>query len=181
MIKIIKNLKIPIKNEKGMELIQIFGLIAIALILAAALMHTAQRQLGEQVGSVGEEIVSIYDFVEFPEAEKPVEDVASMAYDSQRLGGLLAEFYGKAENTISEYTHLKSGTIHHLTGKGNNIKFKTTAKWNRGDSLLINGKEARIYNYTGARLEKTEIFASSVIVNMSIMYVESQDIYICYL
>lgn len=43
------------------------------------------------------------------------------------------------ENGIAVYAHTKSGTVHTLAGKGNNIKFKATADFVAGDTIEIGG------------------------------------------
>lgn len=41
--------------------------------------------------------------------------------------------------TVQPYTHSKSGTIHTLTGSGNNIRFVATNGFNAGDTIKVNG------------------------------------------
>lgn len=184
MIKLFKKLTKSLKDSKGMELIQIMGLMAVALVLAGVLMLSAQGEIGTRMENVGENIASIYDFVKAPEEgekEDPSIQTVLTAFDSERLGGQLPDYYGKATDSISTYTHLKSGTVHNLTGSGDNIKFLTTADWEANDTLTINGKEARIYDLLGERIEGTALFKTGVIVNMFINYIESEDAYNCYL
>ena len=45
-----------------------------------------------------------------------------------------------AENGVNLYTHQKSGTVHTLTGSGNNIRFAATADFAAGDTIQVNGQ-----------------------------------------
>lgn len=45
-----------------------------------------------------------------------------------------------AENGMSLYIHQKSGTVHSLTGSGDNIRFAATADFAAGDTVQVNGQ-----------------------------------------
>lgn len=62
--------------------------------------------------------------------------------DGQPQLALTPESIGAAaaENGVSLYTHKKSGTVHTLTGSGNNIRFAATASFAAGDTIQVNGQ-----------------------------------------
>lgn len=64
-------------------------------------------------------------------------DTAAMEQIAE-LGRVIAEV-GQPYNGIMPYTHTKNGTVHELTGSGNNIKFTATAAFEEGDSVTVNG------------------------------------------
>ena len=55
-------------------------------------------------------------------------------------------------NSISIYTHSKSGTTHALTGTGNNIKFVADAAYNEDDTITVNGTTVTAQTQDGATL-----------------------------
>lgn len=59
--------------------------------------------------------------------------------NASKLGGKLPEDYAAVENALGVYTHTKSGTVHSLTGKGDNIRFVATADFAAGDTVQVNG------------------------------------------
>ena len=81
-----------------------------------------------------------------------------------------AGFDEKADKgeAFATYTHVKSGTVHNLVGTGNNIKFLSTARWNPGDSLTINGTPCKCWNQNGVRVENENLFANNVFVTIVI-------------
>ena len=177
----------PVLNEKGMELIQVMGIMAIALVLAGALMLAAKGGISDQLSGIGNSIASIYDYVEVSEEDDGSTDVEvnpadklAIAYDSQRLGGQLPSYYATqgsveaaqnsaddamekaeqadtnaseaqatadeakeiaqnaADGSIGTYTHSVSGTVHTLTGSGENGKFKAVSAGTIS-SFAVNG------------------------------------------
>ena len=66
--------------------------------------------------------------------------------NSTNFNGQPASYYA-ALNTqgISTYTHSKSGTVHNLTGSGNNGKVKMTANVSAGDTFTVNGQSVSAY------------------------------------
>ena len=79
------------------------------------------------------------------------------------------------------FTHSKSGTVHNLTGDYYNnsmMRFASMEPWNKGDTLKINGKEARCYDSKkGVRCEDKVLFAKYVIVNVPVNYAPDEDVY----
>lgn len=86
-------------------------------------------------------------------------DMQKAVYDSDNDG-----IVDKAKNGFHWYIHSKSGTVHNLTGTGENLKFVATADWNTGDSLRINGVVAYCFNAVGERLEDEELFKENCTV-----------------
>lgn len=77
-------------------------------------------------------------------------DTAAMEQIAE-LGRVIAEA-GQPYNGIMPYTHTKSGTVHQLTGSGNNIKFTATAAFAEGDSVAVNGNTCTAKTISGDAL-----------------------------
>ncbi len=58
----------------------------------------------------------------------------------------------KAENGVSVYSHNKSGTVHDLSGSGDNIKFIATAQFDDGDTITVNGSPVTAKTQNGQSL-----------------------------
>lgn len=88
-----------------------------------------------------------------------------------------AGFEEKADfnNGIHTYTHTKSGTVHNLTGPEmketiGNIRFVATADWNPGDTLTINGINARCHNTVMERVENDVLFKQYARLELTVAY-----------
>lgn len=77
-------------------------------------------------------------------------DAAAMEQIAE-LGRVIAEA-GQPYNGIMPYTHTKNGTVHQLTGSGNNIKFTATAAFAEGDSVAVNGNTCTAKTISGDAL-----------------------------
>ncbi len=60
---------------------------------------------------------------------------------------------GSLEEIISTYTHTKTGSVHVLTGTGNNIKFLAAADFEAGDTFTVNGTEISATTPDGIALQ----------------------------
>lgn len=60
---------------------------------------------------------------------------------------------GSPEEIISTYTHTKTGSVHVLTGTGNNIKFLAAADFEAGDTFTVNGTEINATTPDGIALQ----------------------------
>ena len=72
--------------------------------------------------------------------------------DADKLGGKLPEYYAAAANALGQYTHTKSGTVHELTGTGDNIRFVATADFAAGDTVKVNGTTCTASTMSGDAL-----------------------------
>lgn len=72
--------------------------------------------------------------------------------DADKLGGKLPEYYAAAANALGQYTHIKSGTVHELTGTGDNIRFVATADFAAGDTVKVNGTTCTASTMSGDAL-----------------------------
>lgn len=72
--------------------------------------------------------------------------------DAYKLGGKLPEYYAAAANALGQYTHTKSGTVHELTGTGDNIRFVATADFAAGDTVKVNGTTCTASTMSGDAL-----------------------------
>lgn len=72
--------------------------------------------------------------------------------DADKLGGKLPEYYAAATNALGQYTHIKSGTVHELTGTGDNIRFVATADFAAGDTVKVNGTTCTASTMSGDAL-----------------------------
>ena len=72
--------------------------------------------------------------------------------DADKLGGKLPEYYAAAANALGQYTHAKSGTVHELTGSGDNIRFVATADFAAGDTVKVNGTTCTASTMSGDAL-----------------------------
>lgn len=53
---------------------------------------------------------------------------------------------------VANYTHTKTGTVHELTGEGENIRFVATAGFAEGDSMTVNGEACTVRTISGDAL-----------------------------
>lgn len=53
---------------------------------------------------------------------------------------------------VANYAHAKNGTVHELTGSGNNIRFVATAGFAEGDSMTVNGEACTARTISGEAL-----------------------------
>lgn len=83
--------------------------------------------------------------------------------DADKLGGKLPEYYAAAANALGQYTHIKSGTVHELTGTGDNIRFVATADFAAGDTVKVNGTTCTASTMSGDALW-TGFFKSGAVV-----------------
>ena len=67
-------------------------------------------------------------------------------------------------NSISIYTHSKSGTTHALTGTGNNIKFVADVAFAAGDTITVNGTTVTAQTQDGAALDAGAWAEGAVVV-----------------
>lgn len=86
-------------------------------------------------------------------------DMRAESYDSD-LDGVV----NSADNGFFTYIHTKSGSMHNLTGNGDNIKFLSTASYSEGDSFKINGIKVTAQLISGENLPD-DFFKSGVVVN----------------
>lgn len=174
----------PLINNKGMELVQALGLMALAVLLLGVVLFTVESDSIIQMNKIKNSIASIYKEVETSadtgKSDISVDQSKIVAKDTQKLGGQVPSYYAKATDGLCTYVHSVDGTVHSLTGNGENVKFYSNGEWKEGDSLKINGKTAKIYNLLGENIENYYLFETGVIVNMSIRYIADQDIYNCY-
>ena len=100
-------------------------------------------------------------------------------YDTDKDGVVdkakTAETATSADNGIHTYTHTKSGTVHNLTGAElketiGNIKFVAVADWNPGDTLTINGINARCHNTLMERVENDVLFKQYARLELTVAY-----------
>lgn len=69
-----------------------------------------------------------------------------------------------AADGMSLYTHKKSGTVHTLTGSGNNIRFVAAADFAAGDTFRVNGTECTARTVGGDALWAGFFRAGAVVV-----------------
>lgn len=69
-----------------------------------------------------------------------------------------------AADGVSLYTHKKSGTVHTLTGSGNNIRFVAAADFSAGDTFRVNGTECTARTVSGDALWAGFFRAGAVVV-----------------
>lgn len=86
----------------------------------------------------------------------------------------------EADNGIHVYTHTKTGTVHNLVGTGRDIKFISTAAWNPGDTMTINGQECRCFDRGGTRVEGAALFTSSVLVSATLSGTSTEGVWNCF-
>ena len=53
---------------------------------------------------------------------------------------------------VANYTHTKTGTVHELTGEGENIRFVATAGFAEGDGITVNGEACTARTISGDAL-----------------------------
>lgn len=70
---------------------------------------------------------------------------------------------GEASNGFSTYTHVKSGSVHALTGVGLNIMFTATADFIWGDSFSVNGTPCTAITQDGESLTDGFFKSGSVV------------------
>lgn len=57
------------------------------------------------------------------------------------MGGIYSEMAAtKSNGILNTYTHSKEGTVHSLTGEGAIMRFFTSAPWEAGDTITVNGE-----------------------------------------
>ena len=76
-------------------------------------------------------------------------DTAAMEQIAE-LGRVMTEA-GQPYGGIMTYTHARTGTMHELTGSGNDIKFAASAAFEEGDSVTVTGTPARPGPLPGTR------------------------------
>lgn len=72
------------------------------------------------------------DMQKIDQGIKDVQGTMASAVEASKVSGIAA------------YTHAKSGSVHTLTGKGDNIKFKATADFVQGDTIEVGGVSLEI-------------------------------------
>lgn len=77
-------------------------------------------------------------------------DTAAMEQIAE-LGRVMTEA-GQPYGGIMTYTHTKNGTMHELTGSGNNIKFAASAAFKDGDTIAVNGNACAAKTVAGDAL-----------------------------
>ncbi len=100
-------------------------------------------------------------------------DMSTAVYDADKDG--VVDRAKNADNGIYTYVHTKNGTVHNLEGREMtdnicNIRFGASADWESGDSLTINGIEARCYNTVLERQEDEVLFRQYSRVELIIAY-----------
>ena len=68
-------------------------------------------------------------------------DMTTLKYDANKDGIVTA-----SDNGVFMYTHTKAGTVHSLSGSGENIKFVPTSDFIKGDSFNVNGAVVTVKN-----------------------------------
>lgn len=176
-----------INNEKGIELIQKMGLIAVGLALVGVISTYMYNTSDARFGQIENSAATIYDEID-PNLDAngnssvDVGQIQIIAFNTQRLGGYEADHYASAEETIQNYTHTKSGTTHSLTGTGKNVNFIATGNWTAGDTLLFNGSNACFCDVYGNKLDTDNLFISGAFVrNIYPEYDSGSGMYKCYL
>lgn len=74
-------------------------------------------------------------------------DMQAQGYDNDMDGVV-----NRADNGFFNYTHSKSGNVHYLTGKGENIKFVSSAAFAEGDVFMIDGSICPAFLVNGESL-----------------------------
>ena len=69
-----------------------------------------------------------------------------------------------AEDGVVLYTHRKSGTVHTLTGRGDNIRFVAAADFAVGDTFRVNGQDCTAATIAGDALWAGFFRAGAVVV-----------------
>lgn len=105
-------------------------------------------------------------------------DMTAAVYDTDGDG--VIDRARQADNGISTYTHSKTGTVHNLTGTGNNIKFTSTAAWERGDTMAVNGVECRCWNQLAERIEDDVIFEKGTVVTGVLSWATVSNVWNCF-
>ena len=90
--------------------------------------------------------------------------IPQRAGDANKLGGKLPEYYAAAANALGKYAHTKSGTVHTLTGTGDNIRFVATADFAAGDTVKVNGTTCTASTMSGDALWDGFFKSGSVVV-----------------
>lgn len=105
-------------------------------------------------------------------------DMNTAVYDADGDG--VVDRAHTADNGVNIYTHSKTGTVHSLTGTGNNIKFTTVAAWEPGDTLLVNGTECRCWDQYAERAEDSELFGKGVVVTAVLSWATVSNVWNCF-
>ena len=86
------------------------------------------------------------------------EDQPQLALTPQDIGA------AAAENGMSLYVHQKSGTVHTLTGSGDNLRFVATADFAAGDTIQVNGQACTAATAAGDALWNGFFRSGAVVV-----------------
>lgn len=86
------------------------------------------------------------------------EDQPQLALTPQDIGA------AAAENGVSLYVHQKSGTVHTLTGSGDNLRFVATADFAAGDTIQVNGQACTAATAAGDALWNGFFRSGAVVV-----------------